>query len=448
MSMFSKWGLTAMVFSIMACSSAPKSVKYSATTSPSEVIQTLDADVQEGYAKQVDVLALEDFSNGQKSVDKAKNQIKDGASQEKVLRTLGEARAYIDRAKGIADGRRATVEGVLTARQAALDAGARNFPNQRDGLSAIDDDLRDASKDKSISPADFSKLQSRYMDLELASIQSKHLDTARNRIEGAKNKNAQKFTSRTLNRAELDLRNAQNMIASHRHEDQVFAPAVDKANASAELLAAVSEKVRAGKAVLPEDVALKLVYQERGLRNMNDKISSMESQSEKSSEKLSAQDQELKKARETQALERALAQARKEFTRDEADVYRDGSKLLIRLKSMNFASGRSDLPAAALPLLGKVKVVTEELDPMQVVVEGHTDSLGSAQVNEPLSQKRAEAVAQYLESNGLASDKIQAVGYGFKKPLGSNKSKAGRAQNRRVDVIITPGNVETATTSM
>ena len=448
MNYISKVGLTLMVLVTMACSNAPKRVNYSGATSPHEVMQTLEADVQDGYSKQVDVLARDDFSAGQKSMDKARDQIKKGESQDKVLRTLGEARAYIDRANAFANGRRATVEGVLVARQAALDAGARNYPVQREALAVIDEDLRDASKEKSIAPADFSKLQSRYMDLELASLQAKHLANARGRIEAAKEKNAKKFTSRTLNRAELDLRNAENMIASHRHEDQAFMPAVDKANFSSDLLMAVTQKVRAGKAVLPEDVALKLVSQERGLNNMNEKLSAVESQAATSSEKLSAQDQELKKARETQALERALAQARKEFTRDEADVYRDGSKLLIRLKSMNFASGRSDLPAASLPLLGKVKVVTEELDPMQVVVEGHTDSIGSAQLNEQLSQKRAEAVAQYLESNGLASDKIQAVGYGFKKPIASNKSKAGRAQNRRVDVIITPGGVETSTTSM
>lgn len=448
MKMLNKWGLVTMVFAVMACSSGPKRVNYSATTSPNEVMQTLEADVQEGYTKQVDVLARDDFSAGQKAMDKARGQIKDGASQDKVLRSLGEARAYVDRANAMANGRRSTVEGVLTARQAALDAGSRNYPKQREALAAIDDDLRDASMNKSISPADFSKLQSRYMDLELASIQSKHLDAARGRIEGSKQKNAKNYTPRTLNRAELDLRNAENMISSHRHEDQVFAAAVDKANASSELLSALAEKVRSGKAVLPEDVALKLVYQERGLKNMNEKLSAIESQTEKTSEKLSAQDQELKKARETQALERALAQARKEFSREEADVYRDGSKLLIRLKSMNFASGRSDLPADSMPLLSKVKTVAEELGSSQIVVEGHTDSLGSAQVNDPLSQKRAEAVAQYLGSNGVDADKIEAVGHGFKKPIAGNKSKAGRSQNRRVDVIITPGDVETATTSM
>ena len=72
------------------------------------------------------------------------------------------------------------------------------------------------------------------------------------------------------------------------------------------------------------------------------------------------------------------------------------------------------------------------------MVEGHTDSTGSPGKNQELSQERAQAVASYFQSNGMESGKVEAVGYGFKKPLTSNKTKAGRAQNRRVDIIITP----------
>jgi len=450
-SMKPQWQMAAAVWlasAALACSSGPKRVNYSATTSPNEVIETMDADVQDGFDKQVDVLARDDFRQAQKYLADAKEQIKDGKSQERVLRTLGSARAYLDRSKELAAGRRGSLEGVLTARKAALDAGARKFGPLRTRLGQIDDDVRDVAAEKSIGPKEFSNLQSRYFDLELNAIQSTHLDVARTRVMGSIDKNARKFTPKTLNRAELDLRNAENMISSHRHEETAFKPAVDRANASSLLLVDVGQKVRAGSAVLPENVALRLVYQERGLSNMSQRLQSLESQSEKSSEMLSAQDQELKRARETQALEQALAQARKQFNRDEADVYRDGSKLLIRLKSMNFTTGRADLPAESIPLLGKVQAVTEDLDPMQVVIEGHTDSTGSAKVNDLLSQKRAEAVAHYLENNGLDADKIQAIGYGFKKPIANNKSKAGRAQNRRVDVIVTPGAVETSTTSM
>ncbi len=73
-----------------------------------------------------------------------------------------------------------------------------------------------------------------------------------------------------------------------------------------------------------------------------------------------------------------------------------------------------------------------------VTIEGHTDSVGSEAKNVELSQARANAVKSYLESNA-ASDKTvrySAEGFGFQKPIATNKTEAGRAQNRRVDVVI------------
>ena len=74
-----------------------------------------------------------------------------------------------------------------------------------------------------------------------------------------------------------------------------------------------------------------------------------------------------------------------------------------------------------------------------VVIEGHTGSTGSDEVNEHLSQQRAEAVRQYLVANRtLPYDRIVAVGYGSMRPLASNETAEGRAINRRIDVIVKP----------
>ncbi|MBD3767215.1 MAG: OmpA family protein [Gammaproteobacteria bacterium] len=71
-----------------------------------------------------------------------------------------------------------------------------------------------------------------------------------------------------------------------------------------------------------------------------------------------------------------------------------------------------------------------------VIVEGHTDNIGTAAYNQQLSIKRANAVRDALIKNGVPADKIQAKGYGFDKPVASNKTKDGRAQNRRVEITI------------
>lgn len=432
----------------IACTNAPKKVNYSATESPTDIATQMQSDIQSGYDSQHDVLAGEDFTQGQKYYDRARAQMRDGDKSEKVLDTLGKARAYFDRAKEKAGKRRAMVEGVLQSRKMALDAGARNYPAQRAKLAEIDEDTRDIVDESRITPRDFSSLQSRYLGLELAAIQASQLSTARSRIEGSKAKNAARNTPRTLNRAEIDLRNAENMIAAQRHNPEAFQDAVERANASSEFLVEVTQKVRAGRATLPESTAIQLANQERRLKGLSRHLKVVENQREKGDEILSMQDQQIQRARQIQAMEQAMTQARKSFAHDEAEVYREGDKLVVRLKGLHFAVGKADLPRQSIELLGKVRSVTEDLNPTMVIVEGHTDSTGSARLNLELSQKRAEAVARYLQTAGLAADKITAVGYGFKRPLASNKSKEGRAQNRRVDVIMTPGSVEQTQTSM
>lgn len=83
-------------------------------------------------------------------------------------------------------------------------------------------------------------------------------------------------------------------------------------------------------------------------------------------------------------------------------------------------------------LIEKIKKVSYEV----VIVVGHTDAIGSDAYNLKLSQRRAEAVKAYLVSKGIAAKSIHTEGKGKAQPVGDNKTAAGRAQNRRVDVEI------------
>jgi len=73
-----------------------------------------------------------------------------------------------------------------------------------------------------------------------------------------------------------------------------------------------------------------------------------------------------------------------------------------------------------------------------LVVSGHTDSTGSAQHNQILSERRADSVQRYLEADGVSPQRIQASGYGKSSPIASNDNDAGRRLNRRVDITIVP----------
>jgi len=127
------------------------------------------------------------------------------------------------------------------------------------------------------------------------------------------------------------------------------------------------------------------------------------------------------------------------FTPEEAEVYKKGNSLVIRLRAIQFPVGKSVILPENYPLLSKIQQSIRIFGEPDVIIEGHTDSTGSNEVNEHLSQQRSESVRQYLLANKtLSYDRIVAVGYGSSKPLASNATEQGRAVNRRIDVIIKP----------
>lgn len=93
-------------------------------------------------------------------------------------------------------------------------------------------------------------------------------------------------------------------------------------------------------------------------------------------------------------------------------------------------AGKSELDA----LVNKIKSTNSQIE--RITVTGHTDSSGSKQLNQNLSERRAEAVKSYLVSRGLDGNRIDTKGAGDSQPVASNKTAAGRAQNRRVDIDI------------
>jgi outer membrane protein OmpA-like peptidoglycan-associated protein len=103
-----------------------------------------------------------------------------------------------------------------------------------------------------------------------------------------------------------------------------------------------------------------------------------------------------------------------------------------------FASGKSELLPIARSKLDDVAKALQEQGFKSILVEGHTDSRGSAKKNEELSFDRADAVRAYLVSRGIPSDKIRATGLGSSRPIATNTTAEGRANNRRVEMVVTP----------
>ena len=120
-------------------------------------------------------------------------------------------------------------------------------------------------------------------------------------------------------------------------------------------------------------------------------------------------------------------------------VTRMGDNITLNMPSnITFALNSSDLNAQFFNALDGVSMVLKEYDKTVIEVAGHTDSSGSDQYNQALSERRAQAVAGYLGSHGVKTQRLITIGAGEAHPVASNDTEQGRSQNRRVELTIVP----------
>ena len=141
------------------------------------------------------------------------------------------------------------------------------------------------------------------------------------------------------------------------------------------------------------------------------------------------------------SLDAQAAELERDFDNGQIDVINTGSELIVRMpEAILFATDSAALNGA---LRSDLFVLAESLNryPQSIVtVTGHTDNTGTAAYNQGLSERRAFAVADTLMSGGVSGVRIRTVGAGESQPIATNQTAAGRAQNRRVDITITPTN--------
>lgn len=123
-----------------------------------------------------------------------------------------------------------------------------------------------------------------------------------------------------------------------------------------------------------------------------------------------------------------------QMVKDRNDL--DAIKLVLG-DAILFKTGKSNLSQAADAALSRVAYNLKQFPNTDVTVVGYTDNTGSEQLNQNLSEQRAESVVRYLESQGIPASRLKAVGMGEQNPIASNATAEGRAQNRRVEMFIT-----------
>lgn len=137
--------------------------------------------------------------------------------------------------------------------------------------------------------------------------------------------------------------------------------------------------------------------------------------------------------------EEQFAQTEALFLPSEADVFKQSNTIVVRLFGLRFAPGSAKLDKSHEELLTKIKQAIGVYPGSSLKIEGHTDSQGSVDMNQLLSQKRADAVLTYVITDlHIVPQRISAIGYGPSRPIANNDTDAGRAKNRRIDLLITP----------
>ena len=477
------WFILIVIFSV-SCSTARKA-ELNAGKDPEKAVAEVTLIMQQAYRDQLDMLADEAFSDGKDYLTAAKRGLKEGELVEAILENAGIAKAFFQDAVKVAEPKRPAFRRILEARAAALSAGVRKSEQLTQGLKDADDELKDITNQfsRTLKPEVLTKFQKNYQTLEAKAVQHRELGGAKQVIDKARGNDAEDLAPKSLKSASTDYDAAMKAIAIEPRNPDKYGASVNKALDSATLLRDVMDIILGAKGT-PEHIALQIVMQKRKLGELTSSVGRLEQnlqttqqtleqkegalkekesalkqketalqqkesalqqkdtalkqtqgELEQTQGALKAQEEVLAKASYQVRFQQAMDEAREMIPETEALVYQQGNKLVFRLKRINFPSGTAIIPEFSKLVIDKVDSIIKKLDADKVVVQGHTDSVGSEMINKKLSNDRALAVAKYMH-NLKGGYKITYVGYGETHPIASNETSAGRAMNRRVDLVI------------
>lgn len=426
---------------LVACGSEPKVEELSITSDPQTEIERVNANLKDAESQQVNVLSPKNFAAARKALDKAIEGRTANKDQKTVLHNIALSQAYLTKARSAADVASTLLKGPIDARRDAIAANSPKF------FQADTEDIDSKFKkltgdfeegDTSGAEKNAKIFEVRYRDLELKTIKADKLGPAQSAIQLAEKEGAKKLTPETWAWANKRYAEDEALIQAQPHNVVTVRQASVDAMASANRLMRMVRSAKGSSAQKPEDLAKQTEAHENALANSETDLAQAERDLRMSKESLENSSRQNYKLETQVWLDKEFDRASGQFTKDEAEVYKQGDSLLLRLKGLSFKKSKSGIGSENFPLLAKVQKIISEIGPSQIAIEGHTDSLGEKKLNDDLSVQRALAVQSYLvENKNVPPDKITATGFGYAKPIATNKTAKGRAQNRRVDVIIT-----------
>jgi outer membrane protein OmpA-like peptidoglycan-associated protein len=261
------------------------------------------------------------------------------------------------------------------------------------------------------------------------SVAPRELEDAREAFHKAKEGPAGKYALAQLEIAKQKLQDAETSFRDGDEEQAKDLAYI--AERHAQLATANGALAEAKK---EKEDALTAVQKARKAR-----LSAAERALEKGEAELEAERKKRLQAEKEAAEARRRAAAALASLEELAKVKEEARGVVITLSgAVLFASGKYELLPIARSKLDEVAKALKDQGYQKIIVEGHTDSRGGDSANLVLSERRAEAVRSHLVSRGIEASKITAVGLGESRPIASNATSDGRANNRRVEIVVTP----------
>ncbi|MGE0528992.1 MAG: hypothetical protein AB7P49_18185, partial [Bdellovibrionales bacterium] len=361
-------GLLSLVF-MTACATAPKA-QFGQDTTLREALVQVDSAIHESLGKQMDVVAPNPMRTAMSYRNEAREELGEGDNPDDVWDNLRLAKGALLQAEKLYKERRARVPEVLEARAAAINSGARRYSSTSAELDALDDSFQavaDELDDSQLTEARWSRLATRYEALRIVSLQARYLGEAQELVDQAREAGAGVLAPRTLDETDEAMTRAERAILRAPDDTQSFAPEVLEAYSAARMLSAVTATAREASGASNEAVARAIVERDQRLNEMEGELAAAEAElllrSPDFIETQGITKDDLDDLdNNSEELEDVVQQAREKFAHESAEVFRQGDRLLIRLKELQFPEDTK--------VLSKVSDVVEELNASKVVVHG------------------------------------------------------------------------------
>jgi len=454
---------------------------YGAASNPvdelrSSLFEAANQSLRKANDAQASVLAPTSYGEAADYYRRAEATLESGGGIDSIRRDLERAASLFGKAAEHSVLAETTFGPTLQAREDAASSDAKSYAaEQWRKAEASFGEAAVRLEQGRLKPAqrEGKKAEELYRDAELAAIKANYLNETKTLLEKAEDMRADRYAPHSFSMATQLLKQAEDELNSNRYDTDRPRNLAQQAKHNALhsiYVAGLERSIRDDKTSL-EDILLKweasirnladlvdtpIDFDEgeaRAIATIADRISSLQNENGRLGSELDDRDAQVKALSADVAaagdLSQLLAKQERQrqrfakvetlFNESDANVLRKGDSVIIRMIGLNFDSGQATLKPEHYALLSSLKTAIAEFPESNVVIEGHTDSFGSDALNLDLSQRRADAVKQYLLANTpISPANLTALGYGESRPVANNETNEGRTRNRRIDVVIYP----------